>query len=96
MQRGRERERAGEKPQCVVASCAHPIGDLARNPGVCPDWEPATLWFAAQHSIHGATAARAGLFLKREIKMVLDALLLIHFLHIFTDDLQNAEHCVRC
>ena len=39
-QRGREGEREGEKPQCVAASCAvPPTGDLACNPGMCPDWE---------------------------------------------------------
>ena len=31
--------REGEKHQCVVASCAPPTGDLACNPGMCPDWE---------------------------------------------------------
>ena len=36
-ERGREGEREGEKHQC--ASCAPPTGDLARNPGMCPDWE---------------------------------------------------------
>ena len=34
-----EREREGEKQQCVVASLATPTGDLAGNPGMCPDWE---------------------------------------------------------
>ena len=38
-ERGREGEREGEKHQCVVASRALSTGDLARNPGVCPDWE---------------------------------------------------------
>ena len=38
-QRRREGERKGEKHQCVFASCTFPTGDLARNPGVCPDWE---------------------------------------------------------
>ena len=32
-------EREGEKYQCVVASHASPTGDLACNPGMCPDWE---------------------------------------------------------
>ena len=27
------------KHQCVVASCVPPTGDLACNPGMCPDWE---------------------------------------------------------
>ena len=38
-ERGMEGEREGEKHQCVVAPCAPPIGDLACNPGMCPDWE---------------------------------------------------------
>ena len=37
--RERERERKGEKHQCVVASRAPPAGDLTCNPGMCPDWE---------------------------------------------------------
>ena len=37
--RGREREREGEKHQCVAASRAPPTGYLAHNPGMCPDWE---------------------------------------------------------
>ena len=38
-QRGREGEREGQKHQCVVASHMPPTGDLAHNPGMCPDWE---------------------------------------------------------
>ena len=36
---GREREREGEKHQCVVASHVPCAGDLACNPGMCLDWE---------------------------------------------------------
>ena len=35
----REKGRLGEKHQCVDASPAPPTGDLAHNPGMCPDWE---------------------------------------------------------
>ena len=38
-EKGREGEREGEKHQYVVASHTPPNGDLARNPGMCPDWE---------------------------------------------------------
>ena len=38
-EREREGEREGEKHQCVVASHAPFTGDLACNPGMCPDWE---------------------------------------------------------
>ena len=34
-----EREREGEKHQCVVASPVPLTGDLDRHPGMCPDWE---------------------------------------------------------
>ena len=39
LEREREGERVGEEHQYVVASHAPPTGDLARNPGMCPDWE---------------------------------------------------------
>ena len=38
-ERGREGEREEEKHHCVVASHVPPTGDLASNPGMCPDWE---------------------------------------------------------
>ena len=46
---GREGEREGEKHQCVVASHVASTSDLARNPGMCPDWELnwRPLWFTA-------------------------------------------------
>ena len=39
LERGEGKEREGEKHQCVVASHAPRAGDLAYNPGMCPDWE---------------------------------------------------------
>ena len=47
---GRKGEREGEKHQCVVASCMSPTGDLAHNPGMCPDWESNWLPFGSQAS----------------------------------------------
>ena len=38
-ERGREEEREGKKHPCVAASRLPPPGDLACNPGMCPDWE---------------------------------------------------------
>ena len=38
-ERGMEGEREGEKHHCAVASRTPPTGDLACNPGMCPDWE---------------------------------------------------------
>ena len=39
LERGEGKEKDGEKHQCVVASHVLPTGDLACNPGMCPDWE---------------------------------------------------------
>ena len=39
LERGREGEREEEEHQCVVASCTPLTGDLACNPGMCPDWD---------------------------------------------------------
>ena len=38
LEKGREGETEGEKHQCVAPSHVPPTGDLARNPGMCPDW----------------------------------------------------------
>ena len=44
----REGEKEGEKHQCVIASHTPPTGDLARNPGMCPDWESKWRPFGSQ------------------------------------------------
>ena len=48
---GRERERKGEKHQCVVASHTPQMGTCL---GMCPKLgiEPVTLWLAGRHSVH--------------------------------------------
>ena len=62
-ERGREREREGEKHHCVVASPTSPYW----GPGPQPRhvrWlriESVTPWFAGWHSIHWATPASAGI-----------------------------------
>ena len=45
-ERGKEGER--RKHWCVVASHTSPAGDLACNPGVCPDWESNQRPFGSQ------------------------------------------------
>ena len=49
-EKGREGEREGEKYQSVFASHTPPTGDLARNPGMCPDWESNQQPFGSQAS----------------------------------------------
>ena len=54
LEKGREREREGEKHQRVVASHMPHTGDLASNPGMCPRL------FDSQATLnHSATPARA-------------------------------------
>ena len=44
----RKGEREGEKDHCVVAFSGPPTGDLACNPGMCPDWESNQWLFGSQ------------------------------------------------
>ena len=48
-ERGREKERQGEKHQLVV-SCMPPTGGLVCNPGMCPGWESNQRSFGSQAS----------------------------------------------
>ena len=57
---GREGEREGKKHQCVVASCALPTRDLARNPGMCPDWESNQQHFGSQASTQSTEPQQSG------------------------------------
>ena len=60
-ERGKEGEREGKKHQCVVASRAPPTGDLACNPGMCPDWEW-NLWpFGSQAGMQSSESHQPGL-----------------------------------
>ena len=52
LERGREGERKGEKYQCAVASHMAPTGDLALNPGMCPDWEAKQQPFGSQLTLN--------------------------------------------
>ena len=47
-ERGREGETEGEKHQRVVTSYVSPTGDVACNPGLCPDWESNRQRFGSQ------------------------------------------------
>ena len=59
-ERGREGEREEEKRQCVVASQVPPVGDLASNPGMCPDWESNQQRFGSQAHIKFTELHQAG------------------------------------
>ena len=58
---GREKER--EKYQCVVASHVAPTRDLARKPGMCPDWESNWRPFGLQASAQSTEPHQPGLIL---------------------------------
>ena len=54
-------EREGEKHPCVVASHATPAGDLAHNPGMCPDWESNLQPFGSQAGTQSMEPHQPGL-----------------------------------
>ena len=56
-----EGEREGEKQQCVVASHEPPTGDLARNPGMSPDWELNQVPFGSQAGTQSTEPHQPGL-----------------------------------
>ena len=62
LERRREGEREGEKHQCVVASWRPPTGDLAHNPGTCPDWESSLQPFGSQAGAQSTEPHQPGLF----------------------------------
>ena len=61
LQRGREGEWEGEIHQCVVASWTPPTGDLACNPGMCPDWESNQWPFGLQAGTQSTEPHQPGL-----------------------------------
>ena len=58
-ERGKEGEREGEKHQ-LVASRTTPAGDLARNPGTCPDWALNRWHFSLQDSAQSTESHQSG------------------------------------
>ena len=56
-------EREGEKHWCVVASHVPPTGDLARSPGMCPDWELNQRPFGSQAGSQSTEPHQPGQFL---------------------------------
>ena len=63
LERGEEREKEGEKHQCVVASHTPPTGDLACNPGMYPDWESNRRPCSSQDSTQSTEPHQPGLIL---------------------------------
>ena len=61
LERGWEGEREGEKHQSVAASRVPPTGDLACNPGMCPDWESNQQPFGSQASAQSTEPHQQGL-----------------------------------
>ena len=57
----REKEREREKRHCVVASHVSPTGNLARNSGICHDWELNWRPFGSQASTQSTEPHQTGL-----------------------------------
>ena len=65
--RGRGGGREGKKHQCVVASHTPQSGDLARNPGMCPDWDLNRQPFGLQADTQSTEPQQPGLCLNFSI-----------------------------
>ena len=50
-----------EKHQCVVTSQMPPTGDLAHNPGMCPDWQLNQRPFGTQADTQSTEPQQPGL-----------------------------------
>ena len=59
LERGEGRKE--EKHQCVVVSWAPPTGDLAHNPGMCPEWESNQWPFGSQAGTQATEPHQPGL-----------------------------------
>ena len=57
--KGREKDR--EKHRYLVASHVPPTGDVAHNPGMCPDWKSNWQPFGSQASTHSTEPHQPGL-----------------------------------
>ena len=81
---GREGGREREKHQCVVISRVPPTGDLACNPGMCPDWE-SNLWlFSLQAGTQSTESHQPGHYIIlfaffSNVKNLFSSSLLLHY-----------------
>ena len=56
----------------MVACCVPPAGDLANNPGVCPEWESNLRPFGLQVGAQSTEAHQPGLSILISNKMLFD------------------------
>ena len=69
LERGEGREKEGEKHQCVITSCTPLTGDLACNPGMCPDWEFNQQPFGSQPALNPLNHTSQGCSMFRYTKV---------------------------
>ena len=61
LERGDKREKERERNISVCTSCIPPTGDLAQDPGMCPDWESKEQPFGSQVSTQSTELYQSGL-----------------------------------
>ena len=66
----------------IVASRTPPTGDLAHNPGMCPDWELNWRPFGSQASTQSTEPHPPGLYLILEENVKMVSKMIIHALYV--------------
>ena len=61
IEKGKEEEREGKKHQSVASPPPPPTGDMASNPGKCPDWELNRWSFSLQAGAQSTEPRQPGL-----------------------------------
>ena len=79
-ERGSDREREGEEHH-VAASHAPPTGHLARNPGMCPDWELNQWPFGTQADTQSTEPHQQGVSLQSSTESYFGAKICSYDLH---------------
>ena len=62
------RKRGGETSMCGFLSCTPPTGDLAGNPGMCPDWELNWRPFGLQTGTQSTESHQSGQIFQGKIR----------------------------
>ncbi|KAF6125171.1 hypothetical protein HJG60_009696 [Phyllostomus discolor] len=82
-----------EKHPCVVASLMPSTGDLAHNPGMCPDWDSNQQTFGSQTGAQSTEPHQPGVFFTFLILAILTDTVFI-CISLMISDVENLFTCL--